>query len=216
MMSWKRIVPAAAVLCLLTVAPAEAQFTKNWKDWYGNVHGGWNLPQGDAGKVANDGWIVGGGATYYPDDWALGLSLGLDYMDSNIKRDVLDEFEASGGYVTVWGLTAGLTWSPKLEGSVGFYLNGGLGGYRVEGKLTEPGVVCGPICPPYAWWCVPGCLPGTIVTDSTSTTELGYNLGLGLTFQVGLGSQIYVEASYHRIETDVVTEMIPIVIGYRF
>jgi opacity protein-like surface antigen len=137
-------------------------------------------------------------------------------MEGDIKREILDEFEASGGDVNVWALTTGLTWSPRLDDGFGFYVNAGIGGYRVEGQLKEPGVVCGPICPPWSWWCYPGCVPGTVITDSTSTTKFGYNLGVGFGFEVGQGSMIYLEAKYHRIETDVATEMIPIVVGYRW
>ena len=215
-MSARRVFPLLAVLSLLTAASAEAQFTTTWKDWYGNVHGGWTMMEGNAADVVNDGWIFGGGATYYPEDWVAGISLGLDYMDGGIRREVLDEFEASGGYFTVWGLTAGLTWSPRIEGGVGVYLNGSVGPYRVRGRLTEPGVTCGPICPPYSWWCYPGCAPGTIVTASMSTTKLGYSLGVGLTLEVGHSSEIYLEARYLRIETEITTDLIPIVVGVRF
>lgn len=215
-MKLKHIIPAIAIIGLLSAAPADAQFTKDWKNWYGNFHGGWSLAQSDFSDVVKDGWTLGGGATYFPDDWLFGISLGLDYSDHDIKREVLDAFESSGGDVSIWALTTGLTWSPRLEGSLGFYINGGVGAYRLEGRLTEPGVVCGPICPPWSWWCYPGCAPGTIVTDRISTTKFGYNLAVGLTFQVGMGSNIYVQAQYDRVETDVSTDYVPLVVGYRW
>ena len=145
---------------------ADAQFNQSWKDWYGHVAMGTSLMLGDAGDVLDDGWNFSGGATYYPDDWAFGVSLGLDFENHDIKRHILDEFEASGGDMDIFAMTVGLTWSPRLDGPVGFYLNGGVGGYYLDGRLTEPGVVCGPVCPPYSWWCYPGCYPGSITTAS--------------------------------------------------
>jgi opacity protein-like surface antigen len=215
-MNVKRVLFITAVIALLCVPSADAQFAKSWKDWYGHFQGGYNAVNGDAADVVKDGWTIGGGATYYPDDWAFGISLGLDYMENDIERAILDEFEASGGDVDVWALTTGLTWSPRMDGAFGFYINAGIGGYRLEGKLKEPGVVCGPICPPWSWWCYPGCAPGTVITDSVSTTKFGYNLGVGIGFEVGQGSMIYLEAKYHRIETDTATTMIPVVVGYRW
>ena len=41
-------------------------------------------------------------------------------------------------------------------------------------------------------------------------------MGAALTFKVGLGSQLYIEAKYHRVETERATEYIPLVIGYRW
>jgi hypothetical protein len=45
---------------------------------------------------------------------------------------------------------------------------------------------------------------------------MGYNLGIGITFSVGESSMIYVEAQYHSIQTDVSTDYLPILVGYRW
>jgi len=201
---------------LLVPATADAQFSESWKDWYGHVAMGYSLMQGDAADVAKDGWNFSGGATLYPSDWPVGISLGLDFEQHDLKREVLDAFESSGGNLDITALTVGLTWSPRTKGSVGFYVNGGIGAYYLKGRLTEPGVICGPICPPYSWWCYPGCVPGDITTDSISTTKIGYNLGIGVTFPVGRSSMIYVEAKYHTVQTDVSTDYFPILVGYRW
>ena len=94
---------------------------------------------------------------------------------------------------------------------------GGIGGYYLDGRLTSTGLVYYPPGCGY-WWCWPGSVgPGTLIRGSESTTEFGYNLGLGLTFEMGSGSQLYLEAKYHRIETDpVATEYVPLVVGYRW
>jgi opacity protein-like surface antigen len=212
----KILIPALALAALLCVAPAEAQFNKDWQDWYGNVHGGYSVTQGDFSEAAKDGWTLGGGATYYPSDWLFGISLELNYSDYDLTDELKDFFESSGGDVDIWGLTTGLTWSPKLEGPVGFHLTGGVGGYYVKARLTEPAVVCGPICPPWSWWCYPGCVPGTAVTDSYSTTKFGYFLAAAIDFQVGMGNHIYVQAQFNSVETDTSTTYLPIVVGYRF
>ena len=140
----------------------------------------------------------------------------LDYNDFGMSNELKEFFESSGGDFDIWALTTGVTWSPRLEGSIGFYINVGIGGYYLKARLTEPGVWCGPICPPYSWWCYPGCVPGSVVTDSQSTTEFGYNLAAAITFQVGMGSQIYVQAQYNSVETKQSLTYVPLVVGYRW
>ena len=212
-----RLIVSAIVLAmgLIGAGPAEAQFTKDWKSWYGHAHGGFALSQGDLSELADDGWTVGGGATYYPSTWPVGISMGLDYSAFDMTRQAKDYFE-SNGEVDIWQVTGGVTWSPRSEGSVGFYLNGGIGYYWTEARLTEPGAWCGIVCPPYSWWCYPGCGPGTIVTDSQSTSDFGLNLAAAITFSVGMDSMIYVQAQYNSIQSDASLEMIPLVVGFRW
>ena len=59
--------------------------------------------------------------------------------------------------------------------------------------------------------------PGTIVRASESSTDIGYSVGVGWAFEVGLGSQVYVDLRYQVIEMDPVrTELLPITVGYRW
>jgi len=209
-------VVAAMFFCMMAV-DAEAQGRRVWKEWYGHFQGGWSMPMGDASDVAKDGWTLEGGATYRPDGGALGLWGSLGFMDHDMTREVLEYFESSGGDLTVWYLTTGVSYEFELSPSFGIGVSAGIGGYNVEGRLIEPGRICGPICDPWYWWiCVPGCVPGDVVTDSESTTKFGYNVGVEFAFDVGVTTQVYVQAKYHVINTKESTELLPISIGVRF
>ncbi len=85
-MTLKHIIPVITVIGLLSAVPADAQFTKDWKSWYGHVQGGFSLTQGDVAELAGDGWTIGGGATYYPADWPVGISMGLEYSGYDLTR----------------------------------------------------------------------------------------------------------------------------------
>ncbi len=198
-------------------ATADAQFTKEWKDWYGHFAGGYSGTQGDFSHIMENGWNISGGATYRPKPWPVGITIDLGFNDFNMTNDAADYFESSGGDGSVWSLTSGAIWAPKLSGSIGFNLQAGLGVYHVKGQLTEPTYGCGWVCDPwYYWYCWWDCGTGDYVTDSISTTDIGYNIGAAVTFTLDGGSQIYIEAKYHRIETEVVTEYFPVLVGFRW
>ncbi len=214
----KRVALIGAVLAFgLTAVDVEAQGRRVWKEWYGHFQGGWSMPMGDADDIAKDGWALEGGATYRPDGGPLGLWGSLGFMDHDMTREVLEYFESSGGDISVWYLTTGVSYEFDLSPSFDIGISAGIGGYNVEGRLIEPGRICGPICDPWYWWvCVPGCVPGDVVTDSESTTKFGYNLGVELAFDVGVTTQVYLQARYHVINTKEATELLPISIGVRF
>ena len=216
-MNLKRILPLAVILGLLVVpTTAEAQYSKPWKDWYVHVAGSYVLTEGDMSRAFNNGWGLSGGATYRPDNWFLGITGELGYNDFGMTSEARDFFESSGGSGSTWSLTTGLLWAPKLSGKFGFNLQAGVGGYYVQAKLTEPAYVCGPVCPPYSWWCWWGCTPGNVITDSASSTNFGYYIGAALTWELDNDSIVYLEAKYHTIDTEVKTTYIPISIGYRW
>jgi opacity protein-like surface antigen len=218
--SLNRVAWLLVVAGLLGVAPAEAQFEKDWKSWYGQVGVGYALPQGDAGDVIEDDLWWTGGVSFYPERWPVGIMLELGYSDHDIRSDALEPIQPPDtridGDVAVWSLTANAVWSPRLGDSAGFYAVGGVGAYRLEGTLSQPGTYSGVGCDPWLWWCSSGMVPGDLVAADESTTEFGINLGVGVTFEVGLSSEVYLELRYHRIDTPEATELLPFIIGYRW
>ncbi len=185
------------------------------------------MPQGDAGDVLDDGWSLGGGAMYWPETWPVGLIFDLDYNQNDVSREAIDfinsQLEPDQGSIDAgdlenWALSLDATWSPSDTGS-GFYLIGGVSANFLEARLKNDGLVYyPPICSPWWWWCIPGGVgPGTIVRASESATRFGYSVGVGWAFEVGLGSQIYVDVRYQVIETSASsTELVPITVGYRW
>ena len=206
---------AAGLLFLPTTA--EAQFDKGWKDWYGHFAAGWVDISGDAANVLQDGFNVSGGATYKPEEWPIGIIFEGGYNSFDMTSEARDFFEASGGDGSIFSATAGAIWSPKLRGSVGFAVSAGVGGYYIDASLTEPGYVCGPVCPPYwGWWCYWGCTPGNVVTDSASSFEFGFNIGALVAYELDSGSSIYLEFKWHQVQTEFTTQYMPVTIGFRF
>jgi opacity protein-like surface antigen len=222
------------ILCSAVVLSMTASFAgkpdKDWKNWYGHFSTGLSLPQGTFSDIAEDDWVLYGGATYWPEDWPIGIDLELAYNGFDLNNAAIDAIndaigddpgntgEITGGSIDVLSMTVDGIWSPGT-GKISPYIMAGVGGYYIDGEITSQGIVYyPPICDPWFWWCYPGGVgPGTIVQNSVSTTKFGYNVGIGVNFEVSNGSQVYIEAKYMRIETNrEPTEYIPIVVGYRW
>jgi hypothetical protein len=216
-MSLRNRVLVLSLAAMLSASAAEALPDKG-RDLTGNVYGGWAAPQGDAGDIAKDGWLLGGGVAYQPRNWVVGLTFGIEYGEFDLERRVVDLFEGTGGDVTIWGVPVGVTWSPDTEGGFGFYLSGGAGMYRVEGRIFDIGIVeYPPVCDPWLWWCIPGGIGiGEGVRDSESTTRPGVFAAAGLSFETGGLSEIYVEIRWQQINTKERTEIIPVLVGFRW
>ena len=222
------VVCAAALITATAGAGARPDDTS--RDWFGFVNLGWVVPQGDTSDVLDDDWTLSGGAMYWPSDWPVGLVLEAAYSDLDVSNKALDAINdaiasdpgnsgrVDGGDLETWQFTANVVWSPG-SGNNGFFLTGGVGAYSLHGVLTETGLVYyPPFCDPwYWWWCFPGGVgTGNIVRGSESSTELGWNVGLGYAFPTSTG-QIFIEAKYHEISTDGPgVSYLPITVGFRF
>jgi len=220
---------ACSVLLLSAGLTQAARPDKDWKEWFGNFAIGYAGIDGDEGGEAfNDDWYFEGGATLWPDSSPVGLSLNVSYSEYDAKNSVVQLINdaiddngggrpATGGDATLWGFTADAVWGTRSKGSVDFSVSAGAGMYYYKTHLTTSSlVVYPPICG--WWWCLPGGVgTGTTALTSNSDWEWGWNVGVGLTFEVGsTGSQIFLEAKYHEIQTDRDVEITPIVIGYRW
>jgi opacity protein-like surface antigen len=202
---------------------------KDWKDWFGHFAIGYVVPEGDAADVVDSTWMLSGGATWWPGAVGLDFDLGwADFDVSNeaiqkindaISQDPLNDGTVNDGSISTWWLTTDAIWSPENEGTVSFYIAGGIGAYYLDGQLTTTGLIYyPPSCDPwYPWWCYPGGVgTGNYVVGSQSEWEFGYNAGIGLNIELASGSQIYLEAKYHYIDTNTAVTIIPIQIGFRW
>lgn len=227
----KRIAFLLLVFALVfTAMPADAGARPDkGKDIFGHFATGWMAPEGDFGRIVEDEWYFDGGVLYWPEDWAIGLNFDLAYTNTDIKRSVINAINnelsmlgagaVSGGDVDIWSLSANGLWGPDTDSAIGFYLTAGVGVDYLKGKITDNGLVYyPPICDPWFWWCIPGGVgPGTIVVFEEDTLEFSWNAGVGVTFDLASGSQIYIEARYETVDTSPrETEYIPIVLGYRW
>jgi len=189
----------------------------------GHFSFGVSLPQGDAGDALEDGWAFHGGATWFSQkrpNLGLRMDLGIDWFD--VRSAVLggidtDEFlpgvqPPDNGYARAWSGTVDLLWSPSSQGSVGWYLVAGVGVYYTQAELSEDGF--GVYCDPWWYWCYG--VEGEYIIKSKSNWEWGLNAGAGLTFKAGPGTEFYLEAVYHWLDTKNSAELVPISLGVRW
>ena len=134
----KRAIPVFVVALFALSGQVEARPSKDWKSWFGHISGAYDSVGGGAGDVAEDGWSLSGGATYWPQDWGVGLTMELGFHDFDLRQDLVEAAEAKGGRVEIQSTTAGVIWSPHSDGKVGVQLGAGVGIYHFEGRLTEP------------------------------------------------------------------------------
>jgi opacity protein-like surface antigen len=224
----RKIAFVLTLAALMSASVSQARPDKSWKNWFGHVETGYVLSQGDYSDIVKDDFSISGGATYYPESWPVGIDLTLGWSDqsftSSVLRAINDQLEpgqgeVTGGGVEIWSFVPSVVWNSRGGGSVGFSASAGAGLYAIEATLTNNGLVYyPPICDPWFWWCTPGGVgPGTIVRARESTTEFGWNVGVGMNFALRNGSEMFVEARYHRIETDrIPTEFIPLSVGFRW
>jgi hypothetical protein len=68
------------------------------------------------------------------------------------------------------------------------------------------------------WWgiCYPGVTSGQYLIKSNDSWEWGLNAGAGITFELDSGSELYIEAIYHWVQTEQVAELIPVTFGIRW
>ena len=214
-----------ALILTSTAVSAQPRPDKDWKNWFGHIGGSYVIPQGDAGDVLDDGYAFLGGATYQPEDWPIGIRFELDWNEMDLSNEALDRINdaieqdghITGGDYSSWALTINGTFGSR--NGKGFYGLFGVGYYDTETRVTNTGLVYyPPICSPWYWWCVPGGVgPGTIVRGKHTASEIGWNVGIGWAFQVGLASQLFIESRYHSVDSSPEsTEYLPITIGYRW
>jgi hypothetical protein len=222
----------AALLLLASAATfAGGRPDDSTRNWFGDLSGGWAFPESDAGDILDDDWVLSGGATYWPSSRNVGINLNLGYavfdlsdsaiqnINTLIAQDPSNGGRVDDGDVEMWQLGVNAIWSPGGSTESGVYLTGGITANYLKGTVTQTGLVyVPPFCDPwYWWWCFPGGFGrGAIPVASDSTTEYGYNIGVGYSFAAGDG-RFFIETKYDFVKTDSEDLVfIPLTFGYRW
>ena len=201
------------------------------RNWFGQIGTGWAFPNGNSGDYLDDDWTFGGGAIYWPSDWAIGIGIDVNYATFDLSNRAISEIndlinqdpgndgEITGGDVDNWQIALNGTWSLGPKTDSGLYLTGGISWNSITGRITETGLVYyPPICDPWFWWCRPGGVgPGTIIVGKQDTDEFGWSVGAGYSFDTRSGGKVFVEARYQQIELgNDKLKYIPLTVGYRW
>jgi opacity protein-like surface antigen len=120
-----------------------------------------------------------------------------------------------GSLMRLWSLTLNPRYDFIKQERFSSYATGGYGLYNRRLLLAAPGIIPAVVCDPFWDVCVSNS-PATneMVTGNLSPYKGGYNVGGGVNF--GTRTKFFVEVRYHRMFTDVATQVVPLTFGIRW
>lgn len=177
------------------------------------LQAGWTNPMGAAKNHLDAGFASSFDLTWHATPH-LRLRTEWGYADSRAR--IPQNAQGIGAKISTWSLGENLVYAFNPDGPVELSLIGGLGAYRVTGQVDRTVVIPGAVYDP--WWGMweVGYAASTAVLASRTTTKLGANLGIGLSYRVSPQVSVTLEARYTRIETQHTLEYVPVTFGVRF
>jgi Outer membrane protein beta-barrel domain len=185
----------------------------------GYFAGGYTVAKGEAANFVDNGWNVGGGVYWRLPSGPVSLRLDFAYSRNNATNQLLSEGAAANrthidhGWSDLFSNDFDVIFNIPLARSVNAYVMGGGGGAIRRISLTQTVTSGGPYCNDWAGFCTPGAHPGDVLVDSKTTGRWEWNAGVGLSFSLGGGDALFVEARYMEVETPVPTRFVPIRVG---
>jgi len=179
-------------------------------NWNFDFGGGPTVVTGSQDQLSGGGsnFEFGGGFNFSPR-----VGFVLEYMNSwlGVTDAAIQQNGAVDGDAYVWGITLNPIWRFRIAGPIGGYLIGGGGYYERDMRFDEPVEVFVPTFP----------VGGFFATGTQSVHQYddagGLNIGGGLTWNVGWGTKLFVEARFHYLFTSGnATEIIPVTFGLRW
>jgi len=177
--------------------------------WNFNFGGGPTTVVGGASQQINNGYNFNVGTGY---NFTPRLGLTLEFLDAGLGATdaALQQNGAIDGTAHMWSVTLEPVWRFRIGGPVGAYIIGGGGYYERDMRFTEPVEV---FVPTYHGGFYARGLEDVYQHDGAG----GVNVGAGITYNLGWGTKLYVEARYHYVFTaGGNTEIIPVTIGFRW
>jgi hypothetical protein len=218
----KKTVLLVLVVLFSTVSAAHAQIGS--KPLVGHFAFGWVEPQGRAGDLVDSGWNFGGGATIFKDPAKpFGIRGDFEYNWFYASQDTINSANSGSvvriddGFASMTTITVDAIFDLRQAHKIGGYFGAGLGMYSRYWQLTNTVITGGIWCDPWTGWCYPTTFPGQVIAENDRLTKIGWNVTAAITFPLPSGSQMYLEASYHEMDSSPEkTTYLPILLGWRW
>jgi hypothetical protein len=186
-----------------------------------------NVPANSTAQAVGTGWgtVVGIGRNFNRHQAIIGEFLWNRVYSSDGALQPLQAASQSSslsGNADLYSITGNYRF--ELRGRLlGTYLIGGGGWYLRNTNLSRavtagPGTIC---TPAWLWWgftCTSGTVTASQTVESSNSSALGANAGLGFTVRVGGDPyRLYTEGRYHYAPTkNINTQFITIAFGIRY
>jgi opacity protein-like surface antigen len=204
---------------LVSAVPAAAQSDKPVRVSFG---GGFTSVQGDASARLGDGWNVTVGALFRVNDivslqgeygWngmkqrTLQLPVSVTPLAAAVPADFFADANMQYGSFNV-------LFHAPFDGIISPYFLTGVGVYYRPVEITTSALGFTTVCDPFWYVCFPTAVPVDQVVGSRSSTDVGMNIGGGLTFRVADNLLLFVESRYHFIWGPTLDESaVPLIVG---
>lgn len=191
----------------------------NLAKWY--FTGGYTVATGEAANFVDNGWNVGSGVQWRLPPGPVSLRLGAEYSRNKATNQLLSEGAAANqtqinhGWSDLFSMDLDAIFDIPLSRSISAYVLAGGGGAIRRISLTQTVGSGGPYCNDWAGFCYAGGYPGDVLVDRKTTGRWEWNAGVGLSFSLGGGDALFIEARYMEVETPVPTGFVPIRVGLR-
>jgi hypothetical protein len=191
---------AAAALALALATPARAQYEPPRF----RLGGGAIMPVGTITERFETGWHLTGGVGWKLVRETLVLRFDYGYSRERLVGGALENAFVNGEH-QIHSLEADVEWTVSPGSPAPVHLVAGPGVYLQKNAITRirdytPGP---PVCDPWLQVCAPGPVPPEDVLGSRSSTNLGFNLGVGVDIPVRGRVAAFLEIRWRFVWGDV-------------
>jgi opacity protein-like surface antigen len=184
--------------------------------------GGFNFPVGEADDYLNSsGSFFLGGGRHLNQNNTIQIEWTHNWL--SIDPDVFDAIETdttsyNNAYASSWSVTLNLMHRLNPDNDIVPWLTGGIGYYKRNIQITENALVYyPPIWDPWWGWIDGGWAPGEAITGNRESSGFGFNVGLGVDFEIESGASLFLDVRYHRAYLEGVdVTLIPVMAGVRW
>lgn len=188
----------------------------------GHVAAGTAGTLGDVEGFFERGWQASAGATFhFSPTVPVGMRLDFGYARLPIIEQALDtgffpaQVQVEDGHLAMTHLVLDALYEFGEPQQLGGWFGAGVGVFhrRIEATTSTPVPI---LCPDNPVFPICAAGPGERVETDDRLTQIGYQFAAGLSFPMTSGAEIFLEARYQYMATDPATEIVPIVLGFRW